>query len=157
MRKIRNRFSQPTEEGFELVGMMVTLTIMTILAMAAAPLLLANASIRAQQPVDEDVRNAVSQAATYFTNYPASPAILTATPACEGGARNITGLIVTVSSNQTCVSVWGSPSSPTGFFVRGTHPSLKGEIVYSSQEQKYIRTGAFTAGRNTTPTEGEHQ
>lgn len=157
MRKILERLSHPNEEGFELVSVMVAMTIMAILAAAFAPLVFAFGSVQIQKPVEDDVRNAVTQAATYFNNNPASGPILTATPGCEGGARNIPGLLVTISTNSTCISVWGSPSSPSGFFVRGTHPNLDGELVYSSREQKYIRSGAYATGRDNTPTQGAQQ
>lgn len=145
-RQIRN------EEGFSLVEVMVAVAIMMILATVFLPALVADAHLRLLKPVEEDVRNAANNAATYFTRYPSSPEIVTATPACEGGAKNITGLLITVSSNSTCLSVWGTPSD---FYVRGTHPALEGEYLYSSKEQKYTRTGVFA--KKTTTNQGDNK
>ena len=157
LRRLRSRTvlrPEQNEEGFSLVELMVSVTILFILAAMTLPALLANEQTRIVAPIEADVRSAADRAATYFTRYPNSAEILTATPACDGGAKNIQGLIITVSGNNTCISAWGTPSD---FYVRGTNPAVTGEFLYSSKEQKYTRSGAFQVTRPSTTDQGANE
>lgn len=142
------------EEGFTLIEFMIVATVILILAMMAAPVLTSFGQLRLTGPVEKDVRSAADRAATYFTRYPNSQEITTATPACEGGAKNVQGLLITVSANNNCISVWGTP---TDFYVRGTNPNLAGEFLYSSKEQKYTRSGVFQTTRPSTNSQGANE
>lgn len=135
------------EDGFDLISLMVTLTIMMILSAAVLPIVVGMTYGSLKKPVENDVRSAADAVATYFNRNPTSGDIVIATPACEGGQKNIQGLNIVVSANNNCISVWGNARD--GFFVRGTNVALKGEYKYSSIEQKYTRTGAYQTKKTT--------
>lgn len=132
---------QHNEEGFELISLMVALTIVMILTAAVAPMIIAGTRASLTKPVENDVRSASEAVAMYFNRNPNTGEIEIATPACEGGQKTVQGINVIVSSNNNCISAWGNPKD--GFYVRGTNVALKGEYKYSSPDQKYTRTGAY--------------
>ena len=129
------------ETGFTLLEVMIVCAITLILFTMAVPILVAHKQAVLRLSVEEDVRDGVKSATAYFRAYPNSPEIEFASPSCEGGVKKVERLLATTGSNQTCLSIWGTP---TDFYVRASNTSVDGYIQYSVNTLKYERTGDFS-------------